>query len=44
VERNKGKIINMTYDKRSIVEPTESDFDQEDIYCVDTLPWGYQQY
>ena len=41
VEQNKGKVINMTYDKRQLKELTEEEFDEEDIYCVDTLPWGY---
>jgi hypothetical protein len=32
VEQNKGKVMNMTYDKRQLKEPGEEDFDEEDIY------------
>jgi hypothetical protein len=39
VHRNKGKIINMTYDKRKIVNP---DVDYDSVTCVDTLPWGHE--
>ena len=38
-EKNRGKVINMAYDKRQIKDPEDI---EEDIYCVDTLPWGYK--
>ena len=37
VEENKGKIVNMTYDKRFIVNPQWA-FD--DVKIVNTLPFG----
>ena len=38
VVENKGKMLNMTYDKRRIVMP---DNDIEDVTVIDTLPWGF---
>ena len=38
VEENKGKIVNMTYDKRFIVNP-QCAF--EDVKIVNTLPFGH---
>ena len=38
VEYNKGKVINMTYDKRFIVNP-QCAF--EDVTIVNTLPFGH---
>jgi hypothetical protein len=38
VEYNKGKVINMTYDKRFIVNP-QCEF--EDVTIVNTLPFGH---
>ena len=38
VEENKGKIINMTYDKRFIVNPRCA---YEDVTIVNTLPFGH---
>ena len=39
VERNKGKILNMVYDKRKILNP---DCDYHLVTCIDTLPWGHR--
>ena len=39
VEENKGKQINMVYDKREIVSLVGHD--PEEITEIDTLPWGY---
>ena len=38
VEENKGKVINMTYDKRFIVN-LQCAF--EDVTIVNTLPFGH---
>ena len=38
VEDNKGKIINLTYDKRKILNPDEN---YEDVTVIDTRPWGH---
>ena len=38
VEENKGKIINLTYDKRKILNPDEN---YEDVTVIDTRPWGH---
>ena len=38
VENNKGKVINMTYDKRFIVNPQCA---YEDVTIVNTLPFGH---
>ena len=38
VEENKGKVINMTYDKRFIVTPQRA---FEDVTIVNTLPFGH---
>ena len=36
VEENKGKVINLTYDKRKIINPDE-DYDR--VSVVETKPW-----
>ena len=38
VEENRGKIINLTYDKRKILNPDE---DYEEVTVIDTRPWGH---
>ena len=38
MEENHGKIINVTYDKRKILN---SDVDYEEITVIDTRPWGH---
>ena len=38
VEENAGKVINVTYDKRKILNP---DVNYEDVKMIDTLPWGH---
>ena len=38
VENNRGKVINMTYNKRFLVNP-QCDF--EDVNIVNTLPVGH---
>ena len=38
VEENRGKVINVTYDKRKILNPVEN---YEDVTVIDTRPWGH---
>ena len=38
VEENRGKVINVTYDKRKILNPDEN---YEDVTVIDTRPWGH---
>ena len=38
VEENRGKILNLSYDKRRLLNPN---IGYEDVTCVDTLPWGH---
>jgi G:T-mismatch repair DNA endonuclease (very short patch repair protein) len=39
VENNKGKVLNMTYDKRYICPPCFDETGQ--LKSIDTLPWGH---
>ena len=39
VEENKGKVINLTYDKRKIINPDE---DYDKVVIVETKPWGHR--
>jgi G:T-mismatch repair DNA endonuclease (very short patch repair protein) len=39
VEKNRGKALNMIYDKRYIMVPIES---IQDVSCVNTLPFGHE--
>ena len=39
VEENKGKVINLTYDKRKIINPDE---DYDKVAIVETKPWGHR--
>ena len=39
VEQNKGKVINLTYDKRKIINPDE---DYDKVTIVETKPWGHR--
>jgi hypothetical protein len=38
VEENRGKIINLTYDKRKILNPDEN---YDEVTVIDTRPWGH---
>ena len=38
VEQNRGKVINVTYDKRKILNP---DMDFNEVTMIDTRPWGH---
>ena len=38
VEENRGKVINLTYAKRKILNP---DKDYEEVKVLDTRPWGH---
>ena len=40
VEENRGKVINVTYDKRKIRNP---DVEYDEITVIDTLPWGHNE-
>ena len=40
VEENRGKVINVTYDKRKILNP---DVAYDEISVIDTLPWGHNE-
>ena len=39
VEENKGKMLNMVYDKRHILAPHE---DLSTVRCIETLPFGHE--
>ena len=38
VEENRGKILNLSYDKRRLLNPNS---EYNDVTCVDSLPWGH---
>ena len=40
VGENGGKMIDVTYDKRKILNP---DVEYDEISVIDTLPWGHDE-
>ena len=38
VEENRGKILNLSYDKQRLLN---HNLEYNDVTCVDTLPWGH---
>ena len=40
VKENRGKVINVTYDKRKIRNP---DVEYDEITVIYTLPWGHNE-
>ena len=39
VEQNRGKSLNLTYDKRKILNPMVA---YDDVVMIDTLPFGHE--